>query len=179
MNEMLQNIQKGILLPICLIIACCFLGISNLALAAHSDHATENNSFSLFGKVPPNQIYFGMFTYHFDPKSLGTRNWNNHLLALQIDGVFIGTLMNSFYKRSWAIGISREVYRKNLNVDWSFTTGYRVGLVDGYENQESIFNTDSDVIPFIDIHGQFTYLEHLGVELMLTSSLSACFFYQF
>ena len=176
---MLQNIQKGKKLPIWFIFSCCFLVFNDLALANYLERAGKNGSFSLVGKIPPDQLYFGMFTYHFDPKSLKKRNWNNQLIGLQIDGVFLGTLINSFYKRSWVVGISRELYREKLSDDWSFAAGYRVGMVDGYENQDSIFGSDSDVVPFIDIHSQFTFLEHFGIEIMLTSSLSACFFYQF
>lgn len=177
-GNMVRKSRKNAV-AVCLAIVFFFSGLTGISLADQSFSETGKKSYPLFGTLPPDQLFLGMFTLHFDPDSLKNRNWNNQLLGLQINGLFFASLINSYDKRSWAVGFSRELYRKILSGYWSFAAGYRVGLITGYENENTIFNTNSEVVPFLDIHGQFTLRDHFGIEVMMNSSISACFFYQF
>ena len=164
---------------ICLLVVYIFFVKPEQTIAGLSLSETAKNSFDFLGDIPPDQLYLGMYSLHFDSKSLENRNATNNLLGVQVEGLFVGTLINSYDIRSWAFGISREFYRVRLSNYWSFASGYRVGLITGYEDQETFFGTESEISPFVDLHAQFSYLDHFGVEIMLTSSLSVIFFYQF
>jgi hypothetical protein len=133
----------------------------------------------LKGKPTENQIFIGMFTYHFDPKSRESRNWKQNLIGLQYNDFFICTFENSFYIRTWAAGIARTLHAQALSNHWDMATGYRMGVVYGYEEGQAPFSNVSPVIPVVELYIQSIYRKHFGVELMLTSSISIGFFYQF
>jgi hypothetical protein len=133
----------------------------------------------LKGEPTKDQLYLGMFTYHFNPKSLKTRNWSEDLVGLQYKNIFICTLRNSFYNRTWAAGFSRNFYTTELSDKWDMAIGGRVGLVYGYWGDQAPFADIAPIIPMIEAYGQFIYREHYGLELMLTTSISLSFFYQF
>ena len=179
MSRYLFRMRKRELFITCLFFVCSFFLMPEQTIAYSSLTYSTKNQFDLFGGIPPDQLYLGMYTVHFDPKSRGNRNATNNLVGIQVEGLFLGTLINSFDKRSWAFGISREFYRTNLSNNWHFASGYRIGLITGYEDEETLFDTDTDVAPFADLHVQISYLEHFGAEVMLTSSLSLLFFFQF
>jgi len=164
---------------ICLLAVCGFFAMPQQTIADLSLSEPTKNKFDNLRAIPPDQFYLGMYTLHFDPKSRETRNATNYLIGVQVDGLFLGTLINSYDKRSWAFGISREFYRANLSSSLDFASGYRIGLITGYGDEKTFIDTGSNVDPFADIHAQISYLKHFGVEFMLTSSLSVLFFFQF
>ncbi len=167
------------LLPVCLITVVLSCS-SGWARDAGKDHAEGKTWWEyLKGEPTENQLYLGMFTYHFDPKSRRIRNWNQDLIGFQYNGVFVGTLINSYYKRTWAIGFSRNFYTKELGRQWDLALGGRLGLVYGYKGDEAPLSDISPIIPMIELYEQFVYRKHYGIELMLTTSLSLGFFYQF
>jgi hypothetical protein len=133
----------------------------------------------LKGKPTENQLFLGMYTYHFDPKSRQIRNWQQNLIGIQYHDFFIATLENSFYNRTWTAGIARNLYTTTLSNHWDLATGYRLGLAYGYEAGEAPFSSLSPVIPVVEIYAQSLFRKHLGLELMLTTSISIGFFYQF
>jgi len=169
---------RGLLIICLLFIFSFFLRLEQTIACSSLSEPTENQ-FNFLGGIPPDQLYLGMYTLHFDPKSQKNRNATNNLIGVQIEGVFAGTLINSYDKRSWAFGISREFYRTKLSSNWDYASGYRIGLITGYEGERTFINTETDVAPFADLHAQITCFEHFGVEAMLTSSLSVVFFFQF
>lgn len=179
MSGYLFRIRKRELSRICLLVVCSFFVRPEQTIAGLSLSEPAKNSFDFLGDIPPDQLFLGMYTLHFDSKSLEKRNATNNLISVQVEGLFVGTLINSYDMRSWAFGISREFYRVRLSDYWSFASGYRVGLITGYEDKETFFGTESEIAPFVDLHVQFSYLDHFGVEIMMTSSLSVSFFYQF
>lgn len=133
----------------------------------------------LKGKPTENQFYIGMFSYHFDSKSLKTRNWKQNLIGIQYNDFFLGTFENSFYNRTWTAGLARNFYTSTLSNYWGFATGYRLGLAYGYEEGEAPFSNVSPIVPIAGLYAQCIYREHFGVEIMLTTSLSITFLYQF
>jgi hypothetical protein len=134
---------------------------------------------SLKGEPTRDQLYLGMFTYHFNPKSLKTRNWSEDLVGFQYNDIFICTLRNSFYNRTWAVGFSRNFYTTKFNDEWDMAIGGRVGLVYGYWGDQAPFANIAPIIPMLELYSQYIYREHYGLELMLTTSISLSFFYQF
>lgn len=133
----------------------------------------------LKGESTENQFYLGMFTYHFDPKSRRIRNWKQNLVGFQYNDFFIGTFENSFFNRTWTAGMARNLYTKPLSNNWDLATGYRLGIAYGYKDGEAPFSSLSPIIPVVEVYTQSIYQKHFGVELMLTSSISIGFFYQF
>ncbi len=76
-------------------------------------------------------------------------------------------------------GLARNFYTSTLSNHWGFATGYRLGLAYGYEEGEAPFSNVSPIVPIAELYAQCIYRGHFGVEIMLTSSLSFSFFYQF
>lgn len=171
------NMKKSVL-PIAVIF---FLPIQSLALMAEASPEQDSTDLGEFFKGQPtsNQLYIGMFTYHFTPSSRESRNWNNKLIAMQYNDFFIGTLENSFYNRSWFFGFGRNLSRHQVSDNWELTTGYRLGGVTGYEEGEAPFSDYSPVVPLVELNAQAIGFNHFGIELMLTTSLSVSFFYMF
>jgi len=165
----------------------CFILIAFVAVpnvwghTSNSDSNPKENEFLAYlrGKPTENQLFIGMFTFHFTPSSLKTRNWQQNLIGFQYNDFFFGTFENSFYNRSWAAGWARNLEKRELGNNWGMTAGYRLGLATGYEEGQAPFSSISPVIPIVELYSQFLYREHYGVELMLTTSLSVSFFYQF
>ena len=150
--------------------------------SANSDGKTVDSQSAwefLKGQPTSNKFFLGMFTFHFTPSSLESRNWNNKLIAIQYNDFFLGTLENSFYNRSWVFGIARNFSRSKVSNNWEITTGYRLGGATGYEDGEAPFSGSSPVIPVVELYTQAIGFEHFGIELMLTTSLSLGLFYQF
>ena len=159
-----------------------FWSTASITYGASFDEYNKEDS-SLFeyleGTTPKDQLFLGMFTYHFTEKSRSTRNWQQDLIGLQYNGFFLATFENSFYNRSWVAGIAREIFSSTISNNWTFITGYRLGGVYGYNEGEAPFANYSPVVPVVELFAQSTFREHFGVELMLTTSISLGFFYQF
>ena len=157
--------------------------IAAIGIAYGNDTPKDQESGNLWefiqGQPTSNQFFLGMFTFHFTPSSLESRNWNNKLIGLQYHDFFVGTLENSFYNRSWTFGIARNFSRHQVSNRWEMTTGYRFGGATGYKDGEAPFSGSSPIIPVVELYAQAIGYKHFGVELMLTTSLSASFFYQF
>lgn len=134
---------------------------------------------SLKGQPTENQFFLGMFTLHLNSKSRRIRNWKQNLIGLQYKDFYVSTFKNSFYNRTWAAGMARNLYTKQLSNQWDMTTGYRLGLAYGYKHGEAPFSSASPIIPTVEVYVQSVYRKHLGIELMLTSSIGMAFFYQF
>ena len=167
-------------------IVCCLALIFGMFFVdmrfARAEGVSKDEKFSLedlLGEPTKNQIYLGMFTYHFDPKSRRVRNWNQDLIGFQYKDIFVGTFRNSFEKRTWTIGIARNYYSQKLSNTWDLTLGGRLGLLYGYRDGQAPLSNFSPVIPVVEAYSQFIYREHYGMEVMLTTSLSLSFFYQF
>ena len=60
----------------------------------------------LWGVKEPSALYLGMWSTHLTDPDLDVQN--NWLIALNIDGFFVGTFINSYDKRSWAAGVVRR-----------------------------------------------------------------------
>jgi hypothetical protein len=104
----------------------------------------------LKGKPTENQMFIGMFTCHFDPKSRESRNWQQNLIGLQYNDFFACTFENSFYSRTWAAGIARTLHTQVLSNHWDMAAGYRLGVVYGYQEGQAPFSSLSPVIPVVE-----------------------------
>ena len=133
----------------------------------------------LKGQPTDTQLSLGMWTYHFDPKSREKDNWNQKLIGIQYNDYFLALFENSFYNWCVTAGIARNLSSTKLSDNWDMNFGYRLGLAAGYKDGEAPFSTVSPIIPIVEIYNQYYFQKHFGVELMLTTSISAGFFYQF
>ncbi|EKD40362.1 MAG: hypothetical protein ACD_75C00075G0003 [uncultured bacterium] len=133
----------------------------------------------LKGEATENHFFLGMATWHFNPKSRRIRNWDQKLVGFQYKDFFVATFENSFYNRTWTVGLARNLSTAELSDSWDTTFGYRLGLVYGYSDGEAPFSSISPVIPMVEIYNQYLFKKHYGLELMLTTSISVSFFYQF
>lgn len=131
------------------------------------------------GSPTDDQFFLGMFTAHFTPSSLKSRQWNNKLIGIQYNDIVMFGFENSFYNWCAGLAYARNVYQNPLHNNWDLNIGYRVGIIYGYEDDEAPFSENSPIIPLVQLYSQFIYNKHYGLELMLTSSLSLSFFYQF
>jgi 4-amino-4-deoxy-L-arabinose transferase-like glycosyltransferase len=152
------------------------------AQAASFEAASERASSALEflkGEPTQDQLWIGMASWHFNRASRHGRNWNQNLLGVQANDFFLVTFENSFYNRTFVAGWGRELSSHSLGEHWDSSFGYRLGLIYGYRVSEAPLSDDSPIIPLIEVHERLVYRDHFGVEIMLTTVLSASFFYQF
>ena len=166
---------------------CCLFGVLFL-FSAHNVCGEElsntaDNGKTLFeylqGQPTEDQFFLGMATFHFTGTSRKKDQWNNKLVGFQYKDFFACTFENSFYNQTWAAGLARNLSTSELSNNWDMTFGYRLGLAYGYKDGEAPFSSNSPLIPIVEVYNQYFFQKHYGVELMLTTSISASLFYQF
>lgn len=171
-----------------MLLTCCLFFGAMCLLQAHSVSGEELSNTTdkdktfweyLKGQPTEDQFFLGMVTWHFTGSSREKDQWNNKLIGFQYKDFFLGTFENSFYNQTVAAGIARNFSATQLSSNWDMTFGYRLGLVYGYKDGEAPFSSVSPVIPMVEIFNQYYFKKHFGIELMLTTSISACLFYQF
>ncbi|MFH0781750.1 MAG: hypothetical protein V2B20_07315 [Pseudomonadota bacterium] len=150
---------------------------------AEESGSTMNHEKTLFeylqGEPTDDQLLLGMVTLHFNSKSRRIRQWDNKLVGLQYKDFFVCTYENSFFNQTVAAGMARNFSTSELSNNWDMTFGYRLGVAYGYKDGEAPFSSASPIIPVVEIYNQYFFKKHYGVELMLTTSISASLFYQF
>lgn len=154
-----------------------------MVIISQNSYATKSNKNSSYwdfikGKTPPNTFFYEMFTLHVVPSSLKIRNWHTQLLAIQYKGIFAGTFINSFYNRSYALGIGRQLYEKEYNNIYS-RAGYRMGIIYGYTKDQAPLSNISPVIPLVQPYINFSYKNTLGIELSIAADPSLSLFFYF
>lgn len=167
---------------------CLILGSMLIPLHAEAEleNQTERRAMEkqstwdyLKGQPTDDRLLLGMFTLHTNPSSFKRRNWSQKLFGLQINDFFVGTFENSFYRRSWVVGVARNLSNQRVHPDWETSFGYRLGFIYGYNPKEAPLSDYTPVIPMIGIYKQYVYRERCGIEFVLTSVASVSFFYQF
>lgn len=128
---------------------------------------------------PNDQLMAGMFSLHTNSSSFKSRNWNQKMMGFQKHDYFACTFENSFFNRTYAIGIAKNFQGHRISSQWETTLGYRLGLIYGYEEGQAPLSGYSPVIPMVGIYKRYIYQEHYGVEFMFTTVASVSFFYQF
>lgn len=131
----------------------------------------------MWGQTPPNAIYFGMFTLHINPESFKDDRWNNNLIGGVYDGIFFGTLLNSFDNRAFVVGLGRDVYNETLSENFNLRVGYRLGVISGYDERMGDMAKYSPVIPFPQIYADLTWRKHLGFEFTYVGVVFTAGFY--
>lgn len=132
-----------------------------------------------WGKPATSILYAGMATYHLNPNSRDD-NWNNQTVALTHQGYFIGTLINSYDRRAYTAGIERYWPEHQIEKNFKGHTGYRLGLITGYDDKLAAFAESTPVVPFAQVIYDITFQDHFGFEFSWCAVVvSAGFFYQF
>ena len=116
----------------------------------------------LWGKKEPSALYLGMWSTHLTDPDLDVQN--NWLIALNIEGFFVGTFINSYDKRSWAAGIERRLWSVGKKNGFNASLGYRLGLMTGYEERFTIFFGHSPIILFPELISNIAY-KNVGFQI--------------
>lgn len=122
------------------------------------------------GVPTPNRLILGMFSLHLMPYFKHSHhsshdNWNNQLIAISYHGYFVGTFINSLYKRAYAAAIERYWFTTKVNESFDYSLGYRLGLVTGYTQKTYPLAKYSPVLPFPQVIFDMS-IYHVQVELM-------------
>lgn len=133
-------------------------------------------AFNLWGEKPHDQFYLGMWTYHFWHSD--RYQSNNKLIGLQYNGYFVGGFSNSFSKPSFAAGVTRDFYSRELTKDIHLDLGYRLGAMTGYRHHIDLAD-HTYLVPFVQMALDLTY-KQFGTELTWTGPVaSITFFWRF
>lgn len=151
--------------------------------SSSSSHASNDRWHSVWhfvqGQQPATAVFLGMWSVHTNSHSRSTDNWNNQLVGISYHSIFVGTFVNSFYDRTEAFGVTRDVDRHAWSANASYALGYRLGGLYGYDGRMGEIASISPVIPFLQLYSDFTY-RHMGLELSYTGVVfSAGFFVSF
>lgn len=131
---------------------------------------------AVWGETPENSVYLGMLTWHLQASSRAHDEWNNQMIAVNYKSLFIGTFVNSFYDRSYTIGLMREVYSKKLSENNLISFGYRAGGLIGYTDNIGDIGKYTPIIPFAQIYAHYQY-KIFGIELQYTGIIISGVFY--
>lgn len=95
---------------------------------------------------PHDRIFLGMWTLHPFEGDPYPRT-NNEGLGLQYRGFFGFTCVNSFERRTYALGIER-VWAEALRRPLGLMLGFRIGLISGYDTRLFRVAGETPVLPF-------------------------------
>ena len=132
--------------------------------------------------TPANEprLYLGMWSVHATDKK---RNNHNQMLGGSYGMYTAGTLVNSYFKRAYTVGIQRFWLMGPLKHDINYELGYRLGLVTGYKGHnilgiEAVKN--SPIIPYVQLVFGLNY-KYVGWEISAPSPyvLSTGFYIRF
>lgn len=79
--------------------------------------------------APEPRLTLGMWSAHATDKK---RNNKNDMLGFSYYGLGVGTFVNSYYERAYALTIQRYWLMRPLYKEINYEFGYRLGLVTGY-----------------------------------------------
>jgi len=113
----------------------------------------------LWGSPQRSTMYAGMWTRHLHHGGVD----NNRLGAITYRGYFAGTFINSYHRRSYAVGIERSVRTGVLGSGTEYGVGYRVGAIHGYDSRLLPVAGKIPVVPFAQAVGDVSW-KRLGVE---------------
>jgi len=116
----------------------------------------------LWGTAEPSALYLGMWSTHLTDPDLDIAN--NWLIGLNFKGYFLGTFMNSYDKRSWALGVERRVWSVGKKNGLNASLGYRLGLMTGYEERFTMFFGHSPIILFPELISNIAY-KNVGFQI--------------
>ena len=162
-----------------------FLSLLKTSLASGQEAPTTLETqaaatqFSWWGSPAAGQINLGMWTYHIGTNLFQNQyNANNQLFSLTYRGLFAGTLLNSFYQRSYAAGIQRTLFSHTLANHVQDHFGYRLGLMYGYGTEEiqSLTGLYLPLVPFPQLIYGVDW-NHVGVEVSWTVYVVSAGFY--
>ncbi|MBM9536999.1 hypothetical protein JWG43_07955, partial [Desulfobulbus alkaliphilus] len=119
----------------------------------------------LKGQPASDSLYLGLWSWHFINNDDNYRS-RHDLIGLSLQGIFLGTFLNSHNNRTWAAGWQRDIYSQCYD-KLSLQTGYRIGLMHGYE-ELSLGN--SRLFPLLQVYNDISY-RNIGVQFSWAGSV--------
>ena len=109
---------------------------ANTTIDDNSLRSTKFEQFKCFVKGQParNGMLIGLWSKHVFSSDDDYRTTHN-LIAWQHQGYFVGTFANSYSHQVVAVGLTRTVITEELNDDWLFEIGYKIGPMYGYRDE--------------------------------------------
>ena len=172
---MLKRCLKSILFSITFVYSIGIANDNNPAAQSQNELYGKIGT-AIWGETPHDSVYLGMATWHLNATSRIQDEWNNQMIAINYKSLFVGTFINSFFQRSYTIGLMREVYRKKLTENTLISFGYRAGGLYGYNDKIGDIAEYTPIIPFAQVYVQYQY-KIFGVELQYTGIIISGVFY--
>ena len=130
----------------------------------------------IWGESEPSALYTGMWSTHFSHPEDVNANW---LTAINYEGFFLGTFINSYRNRSFAAGVERQVWSSDDQKSFNTSLGYRLGLMTGYRERFKMYFGDSPIILFPQLFANIAY-QHVGLQIGYSWTVISCgLFYRF
>ena len=135
---------------------------------------------AIIGHSAGSRLYIGMWALHLSAQAIHDDNAVNDLLELTYDGYSAGIFKNSYNDWTYAAGVQREVYDKNLARNSSIRIGYRAGGMVGYDDRLcghlcSLSPVLPFVVPYVNLQKN-----NIGFESQFGYTvLTAGFYYHF
>lgn len=106
-----------------------------------------------------------MWSYHINyAHPFKDVNYKGDLIGLNYKSLYLGTFRNSFYNRSYFVGLRRNLWQRR-DKSWLLQAGYGLGIVSGYKDGQSlVISKYSPVIPAAFGYFDVTY-HHVGIEI--------------
>ena len=110
------------------------------------------------GKPVKNQVQLGMLTHHITTAEANfEHNWLHDYIAVFYKGFFAGTMLNSRYRRSYVLGVSRDFYEYDLGNQNRFALSYNLGGITGYDEKTLDIAKYTPVLPIFSINASHHY----------------------
>lgn len=120
---------------------------------------------TLWGIAPPNSLYLGMWTYHFNDAN--REIYNNELVMLVYRSFFFGTLVNCYDDRTYIFGIQRYMFENHIASCVDSRWGYRAGFIYGYDERLMPIAGKLKLLPCAQLIYDLGW-KHMGVEVSFT-----------
>jgi hypothetical protein len=131
---------------------------------------------AIVGKADGDNLYLGMFSYHFHQYARTHENWNNKQIAITYKGFFALGFENSYYSWVYGAGIQRLWFEYPFKNGIDVKLGYRLGFLYGYDGRLSPYAGKHKFLPGILPYLDLQY-KRIGIELEYIGVVGTAAFY--
>ncbi len=144
-----MSVLDGRILAVTLLLALAsgWTSVRGQELGGPGDDPPHRSPWTVWSLASPHdRIYLGMWTLHPFGDDPYPRESNNGF-GLQYRSFFAFTCVNSFEKRTYAVGVERVWYQSGAG-RLGIMVGYRAGLIRGYDTRLFEVAGKTPVLPF-------------------------------